>query len=218
MAQEGLSRRCARARLRHPELGRAIPYGVYDIGDDAGWVRVGVDHDTGAFAVNAIGSWWTQMGRARYPNANSLLITADGGGSNGSAKTRRPTRARRHRLSLAAGHEQVEQGLSPRRGDRASPVLVHHHELARQAARHPSGDRSIDRRGDQQDGPRSALRTRFQRVSRWRQNLRPGIQRPEHHPPRSTAIGTTPSPQKPILCSVKFRSRPQRAKISARRV
>jgi len=67
-----------------PELGRAIPYGVYDIGDDAGWVRVGVDHDTGAFAVNAIRSWWTQMGRARYPNANSLLITADGGGSNGS--------------------------------------------------------------------------------------------------------------------------------------
>jgi hypothetical protein len=47
-------------------------------------VSVGVDHDTGAFAVNAIRSWWTQMGRARYPNAKSLLITADGGGSNGS--------------------------------------------------------------------------------------------------------------------------------------
>ena len=67
-----------------PELGRAVPYGVYDIADDAGWVSVGVDHDTGAFAVNAIRSWWTQMGRARYPNAKSLLITADGGGSNGS--------------------------------------------------------------------------------------------------------------------------------------
>jgi len=47
-------------------------------------VSVGVDHDTGAFAVNAIRSWWTQMGRARYPNAKSLLITAEGGGSNGS--------------------------------------------------------------------------------------------------------------------------------------
>jgi len=67
-----------------PELGRAVPYGVYDIASDAGWVSVGVDHDTAAFAVNAIRSWWKSMGRARYPNAASLLITADGGGSNGS--------------------------------------------------------------------------------------------------------------------------------------
>jgi hypothetical protein len=67
-----------------PELGRAVPYGVYDIAGDAGWVSVGVDHDTAAFAVNAIRSWWKLMGRKRYPNANSLLITADGGGSNGS--------------------------------------------------------------------------------------------------------------------------------------
>jgi hypothetical protein len=67
-----------------PELGRAVPYGVYDIADDAGWVSLGVDHDTGAFAVNAIRSWWLQMGRARYPDARSLTITADGGGSNGS--------------------------------------------------------------------------------------------------------------------------------------
>jgi hypothetical protein len=63
-----------------PELGRAVPYGVYDI---AG-VSVGIDHDTAAFAVNAIRSWWGLMGRERYPNAASLLITADGGGSNGS--------------------------------------------------------------------------------------------------------------------------------------
>ncbi len=67
-----------------PELGRAVPYGVYDIAGDAGWVSVGVDHDTAAFAVNAIRSWWKSMGRARYPNAKSLMITADGGGSNGS--------------------------------------------------------------------------------------------------------------------------------------
>jgi len=67
-----------------PELGRAVPYGVYDIAGDVGWVSVGVDHDTAAFAVNAIRSWWKLMGRERYPNANSLLITADGGGSNGS--------------------------------------------------------------------------------------------------------------------------------------
>ena len=67
-----------------PELGRAVPYGIYDIAGNAGWVSVGIDHDTGAFAVNAIRSWWSRMGRARYPHARSLLITADGGGSNGS--------------------------------------------------------------------------------------------------------------------------------------
>ena len=67
-----------------PELGRAVPYGVYDIARDAGWVSVGIDHDTAAFAVNAIKSWWKQMGRERYPNARNLVITADGGGSNGS--------------------------------------------------------------------------------------------------------------------------------------
>jgi hypothetical protein len=67
-----------------PELGRAVPYGVYDIANNAGWVSVGIDHDTAAFAVNAIRSWWKLMGRERYPNARNLLITADAGGSNGS--------------------------------------------------------------------------------------------------------------------------------------
>jgi DNA-binding phage protein len=67
-----------------PELGRASPYGVYDIAENAGWVSVGIDHDTASFAVNAIRRWWNIMGRQRYPEANTLLITADGGGSNGS--------------------------------------------------------------------------------------------------------------------------------------
>jgi len=67
-----------------PELGRAVPYGVYDLAANAGWVSVGVDHDTAAFAANAIRSWWKLMGRQRYPKASRLLITADGGGSNGS--------------------------------------------------------------------------------------------------------------------------------------
>ena len=66
-----------------PELGRAVPYRVYDIAGNAGWVSVGVDHDTAAFAANAIRAWWRLMGCERYPNARSLLITADGGGSNG---------------------------------------------------------------------------------------------------------------------------------------
>jgi Rhodopirellula transposase DDE domain len=66
-----------------PELGRAAPYGVYDIADNAGWVSVGIDHDTASFAVNAIRRWWQAMGRARYPRATRLVVTADCGGSNG---------------------------------------------------------------------------------------------------------------------------------------
>jgi hypothetical protein len=66
------------------ELGRAVPYGVYDLAANAGWVNLGIDHDTAAFAVHSIRRWWREMGRARYPDATRLLITADGGGSNGS--------------------------------------------------------------------------------------------------------------------------------------
>jgi hypothetical protein len=66
------------------ELGRAVPYGVYDLAANHGWVSVGVDHDTAAFAVNSIRQWWLAVGRARYPEATRLMITADGGGSNGS--------------------------------------------------------------------------------------------------------------------------------------
>jgi hypothetical protein len=65
------------------ELGRANPYGVYDIGADQGWVSVGTDHDTAAFAVQTIRRWWYAMGQPRYPHAKDLTITADGGGSNG---------------------------------------------------------------------------------------------------------------------------------------
>jgi hypothetical protein len=66
------------------ELGRAVPYGVYDLAANAGWVSVGIDHDTAAFAVQTIRRWWYEVGRTRYPDASTLLITADGGGSNGS--------------------------------------------------------------------------------------------------------------------------------------
>jgi Rhodopirellula transposase DDE domain len=66
-----------------PKLGRAVPYGVYDIADNKGWVSVGTDHDTVSFAVHAIRRWWRAMGQQRYPRASRLMITADGGGSNG---------------------------------------------------------------------------------------------------------------------------------------
>ena len=66
-----------------PDQGKAIPYGVYDLRRDEGWVSVGIDHDTASFAVNAVRRWWKLMGRPAYRDADSLLITADAGGSNG---------------------------------------------------------------------------------------------------------------------------------------
>ncbi|MCX6832080.1 MAG: ISAzo13 family transposase [candidate division Zixibacteria bacterium] len=66
------------------ELGKAIPYGVYDIASNEGWVNVGIDHDTSQFAARSILLWWQEMGQRRFPRATRLMITADGGGSNGS--------------------------------------------------------------------------------------------------------------------------------------
>jgi len=78
-----------------PELGKAIPYGIYDITANTGWVTVGVDHDTSAFAVRTLRTWWDTIGTARYPDADRLLICADGGGSNGY-------RTRAWKIELAA--------------------------------------------------------------------------------------------------------------------
>ena len=68
-------------------LGKVIPYGVYDLAANAGWVNVGIDHDTAEFAVESIRRWWTHLGQTRYPDAKKLLVTADCGGSN-SSRTR----------------------------------------------------------------------------------------------------------------------------------
>ena len=67
-----------------PALGKVAPYGVYDITDNSGWVNVGIDHDTAAFAVESIRRWWNALGKDRYPGSAGLLITADCGGSNGA--------------------------------------------------------------------------------------------------------------------------------------
>jgi hypothetical protein len=66
------------------KLGKAIPYGIYDLASNAGWVSVGIDHDTAEFAVASIRRWWMEMGAERFPHATRLMITADGGGSNSS--------------------------------------------------------------------------------------------------------------------------------------
>jgi Rhodopirellula transposase DDE domain len=70
--------------FKDKQLGKAIPYGVYDIAANQGWVSVGIDHDTAQFAVNSIRSWWQHLGHRRYPHATRLQITADCGGSNGN--------------------------------------------------------------------------------------------------------------------------------------
>ena len=114
------------------ELGKAIPYGVYDVTGNEGWVSVGIDHDTARFAVEAIRRWWKKMGSKRHRTASELLITADGGGSN-SSRCRLWKVALQDLatcvghadscLSLSTGHQQMEQ-------DRTSDVLSHNPELA----------------------------------------------------------------------------------------
>src|SRR5580692_5502754 len=91
-----------------PELGRAAPYGVYDVAQNTGWVSVGIDHDTASFAVATIRRWWHAMGQEKYPHAKRLLITADGGGSNGSRlrlwKLELQTLADETGLAIAVSH------------------------------------------------------------------------------------------------------------------
>jgi hypothetical protein len=97
-----------------PKLGKAIPYGVYDLHANVGWVSVGVDHDTPAFAVATIRAWWAQMGVAMYPKAKELLITADSGGSN-SARARLWKRELQHfanESSLRVGVSHLPPGTS----------------------------------------------------------------------------------------------------------
>ncbi|MGH9044206.1 MAG: ISAzo13 family transposase [Acidimicrobiales bacterium] len=91
-----------------PEVGKAIPYGVYDIGSNEGFVSVGDDHDTAAFAVATIGRWWDTMGSQAYPGASRLLVTADAGGSNGHRvrlwKVELARLAERTKLSITVCH------------------------------------------------------------------------------------------------------------------
>jgi Rhodopirellula transposase DDE domain len=92
-------------------LGKAIPSGVYDVSANLGWVSVGVDHDTAAFAVATIRAWWREMGSAMYPRAKELLITADGGGSN-SARARL-WKAELPRLADETGRRMAVSHLPP---------------------------------------------------------------------------------------------------------
>jgi hypothetical protein len=91
-----------------PELGKVAPYGVYDIAANAGWINLGINHDTAAFAVESIRRWWKELGQARYHQAKRLLITADCGGSNGARvrlwKTELQALADQTGLSITVAH------------------------------------------------------------------------------------------------------------------
>jgi hypothetical protein len=116
------------------DLGKVAPYGVYDVTANAGCVSVGISNDSAQFAVNSIRCWLDVMGRERYLEMSQLMITADGGGSNGSRvrlfkielqKLTDETGLTPRGLPLSARNIKVEQ-------DRASSFLPHHPELARQ--------------------------------------------------------------------------------------
>ncbi len=87
------------------ELGKAIPYGVYDIASNEGWVNVGIDHDTSEFAARSILLWWQEMGQQRFPRATRLMITADGGGSNAS-------RSRLWKMALQGLADELQMNLT----------------------------------------------------------------------------------------------------------
>ena len=150
------------------ELGKVVPYGVYDVTANAGFVSVGITSDTAEFAVQSIRCWLERMGRERYPKARELTITADCGGSNGARvrlwkvelqKLADETGLVHPRPPLSAGHVEVEQ-------DRAPAVLPHHAELARPAAHRSPGRGRVDRCDDDQDRPESRERARHRAPTR----------------------------------------------------
>ena len=141
--------------FKDKDLGHAIPYGVLDLAANEGFVSVGVTNDTSAFAVSSIRAWWMHLGQKRYPNATTLLITADGGGSNSSrtrlwrtelVKLRQRATDRDPRLPLPARNLEMEQ-------NRAPPVQLRQPELARAAAGEPASHHRPDRIDHDQHRP-----------------------------------------------------------------
>jgi hypothetical protein len=143
------------------ELGKAVPYGVYDVTANTGWVNVGTDADTGAFAVESIRRWWNTIGKRTYPKAKRLLITADSGGSNGSRlrlwKTELAAFAAQAGIEITVLH--LPPGNLEVEPDRTPPGQLHLDELARPPTAIPPGhhrDDRGDRHQDRAEGPRRA--------------------------------------------------------------
>jgi hypothetical protein len=145
------------------ELGKIVPYGVYDVTANAGWVSVGITSDTAEFAVASIRCWLDQMGRERYPHASELTITADCGGSNGARV--RLWKVQLQKLADATGlviHvHHYPPGTSKVEQDRAPIVLPHHADLAWPTVDGQIGRRRADRGDDDQDWPEGRECTRY---------------------------------------------------------
>jgi hypothetical protein len=165
------------------KLGKVVPYGVYDVTANAGFVSVGITSDTAEFAVQSIRCWRERMGRQRYPHARELTIMADCGGSNGARV--RLWKVELQKLAdetglviqvhpLSAGHIEVEQ-------DRAPAVLPHHAELARPPAhRSPRGRRAY-RGDDDQERPQGRQRPRHAQLPEGHQNQQSRDEVARHH-------------------------------------
>jgi transposase len=181
------------------ELGKAIPYGIYDVSANTGWVTVGTDHDTSAFAVATLHNWWDTLGRSRYPAADRLLICADGGGSNGS-------RVRAWKIELAAFaadtglHVTVchlPPGTSKWNKIRAPAVQPDHHELARPNAEDPPDHRRPDQRHHHRDRPDGALHPRYRPIPNRDHLQRQGRRRSTAAAPRlPRRMELHPAPQR----------------------
>src|SRR4051795_5475685 len=179
-----------------PDLGKVVPYGVYDIAAKAGWINLGIDHDTAAFAVESIRHWWRDLGRPplphRHPVADHRRLRRPQRRAGPAVEARvaglrRRDRAVGHGGPPAAGHQPVEP-------DRASAVRLHHPDLARQAPADPPGDRPIDRPHHHPHRPHRPVPPRPQRL----REARPRCPMPRwppsiFSPPRFTATGTTRS-------------------------
>ena len=166
------------------ELGRAVPYGIYDLAANAGWVSVGMDHDTSAFAVQTTRRWWHDVGAARYPDARRLTITADGGGSNASRSRqwKRELQGLANELGIEVAVHHLPPGTSKWNKHRAPPVLVQQHELAGQAAGELPRHRRSDRRHHDRHRPDGALQTRHRALSQRHHRDRPGDGGDQHRP------------------------------------
>jgi hypothetical protein len=179
-----------------PELGKAVPYGIYDIAANTGWVNLGINHDTAAFAVESIRRWWYELGTGRYPTATRLLITADCGGSNGVRLRlwKRELQVLADELGISITVCHLPPGTSkwnkacPREGgDRAPAICLHHPELARQAAGQSRRHRPTDRQHDHRYRTHRRLPARRQYLREGYQGLRRRDGHPQHptrHIPR----------------------------------
>ena len=172
-----------------PDLGeyaKAIPYGIYDVFNNEGWVNVGDTADTSAFAVESIRRWWNQIGRVRFPDATRShdhrrcrrIQRLPGPGLEGRARSiGGRDRPRHHRLPLSTGDLQVEP-------DRAPTLQFHHHQLARSASHHHAHHHRTDFRHLDQHGTHRLGRVRPDVVSEGRKGHQQAARRLAPHSPR----------------------------------